>query len=64
MVAVCGSQVFVSSAANLVTKEFFEPLGRQGRIARRILNIAMPEIGLDRARVVASAPRAGARIPA
>ena len=36
-----------------IAKKFLEPLRRQGGIARRILNIAMPEIGLDRARVVA-----------
>jgi hypothetical protein len=36
-----------------IPKEFLEPLRRQGGIARRILNVAMPEIGLDRARVVA-----------
>ena len=37
---------------NSIAKKFPEPLRRQGRIARRILNIAMPEIGLNRARVV------------
>ena len=36
-----------------ISKEFLEPLGRQGRMARRILNVAMTEIRLDRARVVA-----------
>jgi hypothetical protein len=34
-------------------EELLEPLRRQGRIARRILNIAMSKIRLDRPRVVA-----------
>jgi hypothetical protein len=36
-----------------VSKKFLEPMRRQRGIARRILNIAMPEIRLDRAGVVA-----------
>ena len=41
------------SAADSIAKEFLEPLRRQRGIARRILNVAMSEIRLDRARVVA-----------
>jgi hypothetical protein len=40
-------------AALINPEKFLEPMRRQGGIARRILNIAMPEIRLDRARVVA-----------
>jgi len=36
-----------------ISKEFLEPLRRQGRVPRRVLDIAMPEIGLDRTGVVA-----------
>jgi hypothetical protein len=36
-----------------ISKKFLEPLRRQGGIARRILNIAMPEIRLDRTRIMA-----------
>ena len=36
-----------------ISKEFLEPMRRQGGIARCILNIAMREIGLDRTRIVA-----------
>jgi hypothetical protein len=39
--------------ANSISEKFLEPLRRQSRIARRILNIAVAEIGLDRARVMA-----------
>jgi hypothetical protein len=45
--------VWIQRAATLVSKELPEPLRRQGRIARRILNVAVPEIGLDRTRIVA-----------
>jgi hypothetical protein len=37
----------------LIAKEFLEAMRRQCGIARRILNIAMPEIRLDRTRVMA-----------
>jgi hypothetical protein len=40
-------------AVSSIAKKFLEPLRRQGRIARRILNVAVAEIRLDRARVVA-----------
>jgi hypothetical protein len=40
-------------SSSSVPREFPEPLRRQGGIARRVLNIAMPEIGLDRTGVVA-----------
>ena len=40
-------------ARQSISKKFLEPLRRQGGIARRVLDIAMPEIGLDRTRVVA-----------
>jgi hypothetical protein len=43
----------LSPKAASIPKEFLKPLRRQSGIARRILNIAMPEIGLDRPRVVA-----------
>jgi hypothetical protein len=36
-----------------ISKEFLEPQRRQGGVARRILDVAMPEIRLDRSRVVA-----------
>jgi hypothetical protein len=36
-----------------ISKKFPEPMRRQGGIARRVLNVAMPEIGLDRTRVMA-----------
>jgi hypothetical protein len=36
-----------------IPKKLLEPLRRQSGIARRILDVAMPEIGLDRTRVVA-----------
>jgi hypothetical protein len=39
--------------ASSISKECLEPLRRQRGIARRILDVAMPEIGLDRTRVVA-----------
>jgi hypothetical protein len=39
-------------AADSVPKKLFKPLRRQGGIARRVLNVAMPEISLDRTRVV------------
>lgn len=35
-----------------ISKEFLEPQRRQGRVIRRILNVAMPEIRLDLPRVV------------
>src|SRR6185437_16556645 len=41
------------SLAASIAKEFLEPLRRQGGIARRILNVAMPKIRLNRACVVA-----------
>jgi hypothetical protein len=39
--------------ANSIWEKFLEPLRRQSRIARCILNVAVPEIRLDRPRVVA-----------
>jgi len=36
-----------------ISKKFLEPLQRQGGVARRILDVAVAEIGLDRPRVVA-----------
>jgi hypothetical protein len=36
-----------------ISKKFLEPLRRQGGVARRILDVAMPEIRLDRPRIVA-----------
>jgi hypothetical protein len=36
-----------------VAKKFLEPLRRQRGIARRVLNVAVTEIGLDSARIVA-----------
>jgi hypothetical protein len=41
-----------------ISPEFLEPLRRQGGVARRILNIAMPEIGLEGPRVVPLLARA------
>jgi hypothetical protein len=41
------------SGGDLISKEFLEPLRRQRGVARGVLNVAMPEIGLDCARVVA-----------
>jgi hypothetical protein len=38
---------------NSISKKFLESLRRQGGVARRILNVAVPEIGLDRTGVVA-----------
>ena len=35
-----------------ISKELLEPLRRQGGVAGRVLNVTMPEIRLDRARVV------------
>jgi hypothetical protein len=40
--------------ANSISEKFLEPLRRQSRIAGRILNVAMPEASLDRARIVTS----------
>jgi hypothetical protein len=37
---------------NSISKKFLESLRRQGGVARRILNVAVPEIRLDRAGVV------------
>jgi hypothetical protein len=42
----------VAAGAASVSKELLEPLRRQRRVARRILNVAMPEVRLDRTRVV------------
>jgi hypothetical protein len=36
-----------------ISKKFLEPLRRQGGVARRILDVAVAEIGLDRPRAVA-----------
>ena len=36
-----------------ISKKFLEPLRRQRGVARRILNVAMPEIRLDRPCIVA-----------
>jgi hypothetical protein len=38
---------------DLISKALLEPLRRQGGIARRVLDIAMPEVRLDRAGIVA-----------
>jgi hypothetical protein len=38
---------------NSISKKFLESLRHQGGVARRILNVAVPEIGLDRTGVVA-----------
>jgi hypothetical protein len=43
----------VAAGAASISKEFLGPLRRHGRIARRILNVAMPEVRLDRARIAA-----------
>ena len=40
------------SAADSISEKLLEPLRRQGRIARRALDVAMPEIRLDRMRIV------------
>jgi hypothetical protein len=48
-----GQLVQAADRPSSISKEFLEPLRRQRGIARRILNIAMPEIRLDRPRVVA-----------
>jgi hypothetical protein len=40
-------------AASSIPKKLLEPLRRQGRIARRVLDVAVTEIGLDRTGVVA-----------
>jgi hypothetical protein len=37
----------------LIPKKLLKPLRRQGRAARCVLNIAIPEVRLDRAQVVA-----------
>ena len=42
------------SSANSIPKKLLKPLRRQGGIAGRILNVAMPEVRLDRTRVVPS----------
>jgi hypothetical protein len=39
------------SGGDLISKEFLEPLRRQRGVARGVLNVAMPEVSLDRARV-------------
>jgi hypothetical protein len=41
-----------SRACGLVLPETFEAIGREGRIAGRILNVFMPQIGLERPGVV------------
>jgi hypothetical protein len=43
---------FVVARAASISKKPLEPLGRQGGIARRVLNVAMPKVRLDRTRVV------------
>jgi hypothetical protein len=48
-----GSAPDPRSAVDSIPKKLLKPLRRQRGIARRILDVAMPEIGLDRARVVA-----------
>ena len=40
------------AGARAISEKFFEPLRRQGCIARGVLNVAMPEIGLNRPGVV------------
>jgi hypothetical protein len=42
-----------SAAVISIAKKLLEPLRRQRRIARRVLNIPMPERGLDRRGIVA-----------
>jgi hypothetical protein len=44
--------LLVASRPSSISKKFPEPLRRQRRIPRRVLNIAMPEIRLDRTRVM------------
>ena len=46
-----GQETAVGCASS-ISKEFLESLRRQGGIPRRILDIAMAEIRLDRARIV------------
>ena len=47
------SHEFEPPLPNSISKEVLKPLRRQGGIARRVLDVAVSEIGLDRARVVA-----------
>jgi hypothetical protein len=47
------SHEFEPPLPNSISKEVLEPLRHQGGIARRVLDVAVSEIGLDRARVVA-----------
>jgi hypothetical protein len=47
------SHEFELPLPNSISKKFLEPMRCQGGIARRILNVAMPEIRLDSTRVVA-----------
>jgi hypothetical protein len=50
---LAGWAQFVAGPGGSISKKLLEPLRRQRRVARRILNVAMPEVGLDRPRVVA-----------
>jgi hypothetical protein len=50
----CGEKraLLDSQSVASISKKLPEPLRRQRRVARRILNVAVPEIGLDGTRVV------------